>query len=51
MFRVNPKTVVRWANAGLIRSIRTPGGHRRFSESDVTTFVAERTWITPRPTA
>ena len=28
LFRVNPKTVTRWAAAGRISSIRTPGGHR-----------------------
>jgi excisionase family DNA binding protein len=35
MFRVDPKTVTRWAAAGKIGSIRTPGGHRRFKESEV----------------
>lgn len=36
VFRVDPKTVTRWAAAGRITSIRTPGGrHRRFRESDV----------------
>ena len=30
LFRVDPKTVTRWASAGRIGSIRTPGGHRRF---------------------
>lgn len=35
IFGVDPKTVTRWAAAGLIRSIRTPGGHRRFRMSDV----------------
>lgn len=34
-FRVDPKTVTRWAAAGRIASIRTPGGHRRFYEEDV----------------
>lgn len=34
-FRVDPKTVTRWAAAGRIGSIRTPGGHRRFRESEV----------------
>ena len=33
MFRVNPKTVTRWARAGKISAIRTLGGHRRFRES------------------
>ena len=35
LFGVDPKTVTRWAAAGRIRSIRTPGGHRRFYESTV----------------
>lgn len=35
MFRVDPRTVTRWANAGRIASIRTPGGHRRFRETEV----------------
>lgn len=35
VFRVDPKTVTRWAAAGRISSIRTPGGHRRFRESAV----------------
>ena len=35
MFRVDPKTVTRWASAGRLGSIRTPGGHRRFRESEV----------------
>jgi excisionase family DNA binding protein len=35
LFRVDPKTVTRWASAGRLGSIRTPGGHRRFRESEV----------------
>lgn len=29
-FRVDPKTVTRWAKAGKLSSIRTLGGHRRY---------------------
>ena len=43
IFGVDPKTVTRWAAAGLIGSIRTPGGHRRFRESEVTTFLLDQT--------
>jgi excisionase family DNA binding protein len=32
---VNESTVRRWADAGQIRCFRTPGGHRRFAESDL----------------
>ncbi|MBM0256370.1 BldC family transcriptional regulator [Micromonospora sp. 4G55] len=35
LFRVEPKTVSRWAAAGRLHCIRTPGGHRRFLESQV----------------
>jgi excisionase family DNA binding protein len=35
LFRVDPKTVTRWAASGRISSIRTPGGHRRFRETEV----------------
>jgi len=35
MFRVDPKTVTRWAKAGKVSSIRTLGGHRRYRESEV----------------
>jgi excisionase family DNA binding protein len=35
MFNVAPKTVTRWASTGRIGSIRTPGGHRRFRESEI----------------
>lgn len=35
IFRVDPKTVTRWAAAGRISSIRTPGGHSRFRESEI----------------
>jgi len=35
LFRVDPKTVTRWAKAGKLTSIRTLGGHRRYRESEV----------------
>ena len=35
LFRVDPKTVTRWAKAGKLTSIRTLGGHRRYKESEV----------------
>ncbi|GAA1334186.1 BldC family transcriptional regulator [Actinocatenispora thailandica] len=40
LFRVDPKTVTRWAAAGRIGSIRTPGGHRRFRESEVRALLS-----------
>jgi excisionase family DNA binding protein len=41
LFRVDPKTVTRWAQQGKIRSIRTLGGHRRYSESEVQAFLGK----------
>ena len=35
LFRVDPKTVTRWAKAGKLTSIKTLGGHRRYRESEV----------------
>ena len=32
---VNESTVRRWADSGEIQCFRTPGGHRRFAESDL----------------
>ena len=43
MFRVDPKTVTRWASAGRIGSIRTPGGHRRFREAEVRSLLTDLT--------
>jgi excisionase family DNA binding protein len=35
LFRVNSKTVTRWAQAGKITAVRTLGGHRRFRREEV----------------
>lgn len=35
IFRVDPKTVTRWAKSGKITAIRTLGGHRRYRRSEV----------------
>ena len=41
MFRVNPKTVTRWARAGKISAVRTLGGHRRFRADEIRRFLGE----------
>ena len=41
IFRVDPKTVTRWAKVGKLSSIRTLGGHRRFREAEVQELLAE----------
>lgn len=43
LFRVDPKTVTRWAKAGKLTSIRTLGGHRRFKESEVKALLTATT--------
>jgi len=35
LLRVSSKTPSRWALAGKLDCVRTPGGHRRFREADV----------------
>jgi excisionase family DNA binding protein len=35
LFRVDPKTVTRWAVVGKLAPIRTLGGHRRYRASEV----------------
>jgi excisionase family DNA binding protein len=40
VFRVDPKTVTRWAKAGKLSFIRTLGGHRRYLESEVLAKLA-----------
>lgn len=52
LFRVDPKTVTRWALAGRISSIRTPGGHRRFHEAEIRALLATGVEVpTPRSDA
>jgi len=46
---VNESTLRRWADAGHVRSFRTPGGHRRFSEEDLRALVAGQGVSTREP--
>ena len=41
IFRVDPKTVTRWAKVGKLSSISTLGGHRRFRELEVRALLIE----------
>jgi len=41
LLAVGPKTVRRWAMAGKITSISTPGGHRRFLRSEIDALVVD----------
>jgi excisionase family DNA binding protein len=43
IFRVDPKTVTRWAKAGKLAALWTPGGHRRYRETEVKALLASIT--------
>ena len=43
LFRVDPKTVTRWADAGKISAVRTLGGHRRYQRDQVLALLAANT--------
>ena len=40
LFRVDPKTVTRWAKAGKLTAVKTLGGHRRYKESEVRALLS-----------
>lgn len=41
IFRVDPKTVTRWATSGKLRHTRTPGGHVRFYRDEIMAMVED----------
>lgn len=41
LFRVDPKTVTRWATEGKLHAIRTLGGHRRYRVSEVYSLLGK----------
>lgn len=43
LFRVDPKTVTRWAKSGKLSSIRTLGGHRRYRATEVRALLDGQT--------
>ena len=43
LLNVWPETVRRWDNTGQLSSVRTPGGHRRYRESQVLALLGEST--------
>jgi hypothetical protein len=49
LFRVDPKTVSRWADAGKLTPVRTLGGHRRYRELEVNSLLDKSTPETGSP--
>ena len=47
LFRVDPKTVTRWADAGKLTAVRTLGGHRRYLHEEVQSLLTDSA---PAPT-
>ncbi|MCG7311540.1 BldC family transcriptional regulator [Brachybacterium halotolerans subsp. kimchii] len=43
LFRVDPKTVTRWAQSGKLSPLRTLGGHRRYRREEVERLLTEST--------
>lgn len=39
LLQVNPSSVKKWVNDGLLAAFRTPGGHRRIRASDLVDFL------------
>lgn len=40
--RVDPRTLIRWAEAGKVRYMRLPNGHRRYLVTDVEALLQYR---------
>lgn len=40
-FRVDPKTITRWAAEGLLKAVRLPSGTRRYRESTIRALLIE----------
>lgn len=51
LFRVDPKTVTRWAKAGKLTSIRTLGGHRRYRATEVHALLEAQSPPQQQPSA
>ena len=47
LLQVNAGSVAKWVDQGLLRSYRTPGGHRRIAREDLVAFVEEQGMFVP----
>ncbi|GAA2107562.1 BldC family transcriptional regulator [Streptomyces synnematoformans] len=44
LFRVDPRTVTRWAREGRLTAVRTLGGHRRYRQAEVFQLFGNPAW-------
>ena len=45
IFRVDPKTVTKWAKSGRLSCIRTIGGHRRYRQAEINALIEQATTL------
>jgi excisionase family DNA binding protein len=47
LLQMDPSSVVKWVNDGLLPAYRTPGGHRRIRQSDLLAFLRSHGMFIP----
>jgi len=47
LLQMDPSSVVKWVNDGILPAYRTPGGHRRIRSSDLLTFLRTHAMYIP----
>jgi excisionase family DNA binding protein len=47
LLQMDPSSVVKWVNDGLLPAYRTPGGHRRIRQSDLLAFLRSHGMYVP----
>ena len=47
LLQMDPSSIVKWVNDGLLPAYRTPGGHRRIRSSDLLVFLREHSMFIP----
>lgn len=47
LLQMDPSSVVKWVNDGILTAYRTPGGHRRIRSSDLLSFLREHQMYIP----
>lgn len=47
MLQMDPSSIVKWVNDGILPAYRTPGGHRRIKSSDLLRFLHEHKMYVP----